>query len=92
MKIKFTFQILIALLFHIITSAQTVSTQFGQIQGSINGSVYQFLGIPFAKPPVNNLRWKAPQNPNTWSTVLNTTNFSPVCPQKTLIKEERPIL
>ncbi len=62
--------------------AQTVNTQFGQIQGTLNGNVYQFLGIPFAKPPVDALRWKAPQNPASWAGVLSTTSFAPVCTQK----------
>jgi len=62
--------------------AQTVNTQFGQIQGSLNGTIHQFLGIPFATPPINLLRWKAPQNPVAWSGVLSTTSFAPVCPQK----------
>ncbi|NVO19580.1 MAG: carboxylesterase family protein [Bacteroidetes bacterium] len=62
--------------------AQTVNTQFGQVLGSANGNVYQFLGIPFAKPPVDTLRWKAPQDPDPWTGVLTATSFSPVCPQK----------
>jgi para-nitrobenzyl esterase len=62
--------------------SQTVSTQFGSIQGAQNGNVYQFLGIPYAKPPVNDLRWKAPENPNNWVNTLATTSFAPVCPQK----------
>jgi para-nitrobenzyl esterase len=76
--------ILFIVLFNILTSikSQTVNTQFGQIQGSMNGTVYQFLGIPFAAPPVGTLRWKAPQNPNTWTGVLVTDSFAPVCPQK----------
>ncbi len=62
--------------------AQMVTTQYGQIQGSANGNIYQFLGIPFAKPPVDSLRWKAPRNPDAWSGVLLADSFSPVCPQK----------
>jgi para-nitrobenzyl esterase len=62
--------------------SQTVSTQFGSIQGAQNGNVIQFLGIPYAKPPVNNLRWKAPENPANWATTIATTSFAPVCPQK----------
>ena len=63
--------------------AQTiVNTQYGQVQGSVNGNVYQFLGIPYAKPPVNQLRWKAPENPDSWTGILNTTAFKPACPQK----------
>lgn len=66
--------------------AQIVDTQFGQIQGSVNGSVYEFLGIPFAKPPVDSLRWKAPKNPDSWTGILNTTKFAPVCPQKKFVQ------
>jgi para-nitrobenzyl esterase len=76
--------ILISILTH--SNAQIVDTQFGQIRGNINGNVYQFLGIPFAKPPVDTLRWKAPQNPESWQGTLNTTEFAPVCPQKEFIQ------
>lgn len=62
--------------------AQLVTTQFGPVQGAINGAVYEFLGIPFAKPPVGNLRWTPPQNPDTWTATLNTIAFAPACPQK----------
>ncbi len=65
-----------------IIYAQTVSTQFGPVQGSLNGTIHQFLGIPFAKPPVGNLRWRAPQNPTNWTSTLLTNSFAPVCPQK----------
>lgn len=64
------------------SQAQIVNTQFGQVQGHLNGNTYQFLGIPFAKPPVDSLRWKAPQSPNIWPGILATTKFAPVCPQK----------
>ncbi|MFZ4058315.1 MAG: carboxylesterase/lipase family protein [Ferruginibacter sp.] len=63
-------------------TAQIINTQFGQIQGSLNGNVYQFLGIPFAKAPIDSLRWKAPRNPESWATIKATTEFKPVCKQK----------
>jgi para-nitrobenzyl esterase len=78
----------VLILFFPETNAQIVNTQFGQIQGSVNENVYQFLGIPFAKPPVDSLRWKAPQNPESWQGILNTTEFSPVCPQKKFTQGE----
>jgi para-nitrobenzyl esterase len=66
--------------------SQIVSTQFGPIQGNTNENSYQFLGIPYAKPPVDTptelLRWKAPQNPTAWTDVKLTTEYAPVCPQK----------
>lgn len=82
MKLKITIQLIVFFIYCSNSNSQIVNTQFGQIQGAMNGNVFQFLGIPFAKPPVNTLRWKAPQNPDSWTNVLSTTNFPPVCPQK----------
>ncbi|MGC9150696.1 MAG: carboxylesterase/lipase family protein [Microbacter sp.] len=51
----------------------------GVLQGmkdSVTG-VYQFLGIPFAKPPVGNLRWKAPQPVNHWKGIRKADHFGP---------------
>jgi len=82
MKLKFIILTIFVLTNIYTLKSQVVDTQYGQIQGSLNGSVYQFLGIPFAKPPVDTLRWKFPLNPEPWTGILNTTEFSPVCPQK----------
>ena len=60
----------------------TVATQFGTIEGAQNGTVQQFLGIPYAKAPVDTLRWRAPKNPDVWNNVLNTKSFKPACPQQ----------
>ena len=40
-------------------------------------------GIPYAKPPVGDLRWRAPQEPEKRSTPLKTVNFCEICPQYT---------
>ncbi|MEO6670151.1 MAG: carboxylesterase family protein [Ferruginibacter sp.] len=82
MKIKGFLLSVITTIVFLHTHAQIVNTQFGQVQGSMNGNVYQFLGIPFAAPPVGPLRWKAPQNPLTWTGTINTTAFAAECPQK----------
>jgi para-nitrobenzyl esterase len=58
------------------TTAQTITISNGKIQGSQHGGVSIFKGIPFAAPPVGNLRWKAPQPAANWSGVKNCTNFS----------------
>ncbi|MFY9310614.1 MAG: carboxylesterase family protein [Bacteroidia bacterium] len=62
--------------------SQVVSTQYGYIEGNMNGLVHEFLGIPFAKPPVDSLRWKAPRNPDVWLDTMDASSFAPACPQK----------
>lgn len=62
--------------------SQVIQTQYGPIEGVKNGTIYQFLGVPFAKPPVDSLRWKEPREPNSWTDTLLAASFAPVCPQK----------
>ncbi|XP_019626047.1 PREDICTED: uncharacterized protein LOC109471201 [Branchiostoma belcheri] len=53
---------------------------YGPIQGVYvqQGSI--FLGIPFAAPPVGDLRWKPPQPPTSWTpSMFNATTFSSMC-------------
>ena len=40
-----------------------------------------FLGIPYAAPPIGDLRWRAPQPAKPWQGIRQATQFSPVCPQ-----------
>ncbi len=40
-----------------------------------------FLGIPYAAPPVGDLRWEPPQPPRLWSGVKTAAAFAPACPQ-----------
>ncbi|MBN3583638.1 carboxylesterase family protein [Algoriphagus aestuarii] len=51
----------------------------GIIEGSFDtkSGIQKFFGIPFAKPPVGELRWKAPQALENWSGVKKTMNFGP---------------
>jgi para-nitrobenzyl esterase len=45
------------------------------------GGVGQFLGIPYAAPPVGELRWKPPQEAAAWSAPLQATKFGHTCAQ-----------
>src|SRR5215471_5487392 len=53
----------------------------GEVQGTVSGDVAAFEGIPFAAPPVGELRWKAPQSVPPWSGVKKTDTFAPGCLQ-----------
>ena len=53
----------------------------GAVQGTTNGQVRQFLGIPFAAPPVDALRWRPPAPAIPWPGVLQADAFGAACPQ-----------
>jgi para-nitrobenzyl esterase len=47
---------------------------------TVNG-VNEWLGIPYAAPPVGALRWQPPQTPTPWTTTLQATSFGSECAQ-----------
>lgn len=59
------------------TNRAEIRTNYGIVKGEIQDSLMVFKGIPFAKPPIGDLRWKAPQPPESWEGVKLTTEFGP---------------
>ena len=60
----------------------TVTTLYGRAQGfEDNHSTWVWKALPYARPPVGELRWKAPQDPPVWPGVLQNTEFCSMCPQ-----------
>jgi para-nitrobenzyl esterase len=61
----------------------TVKTEQGKVHGkTINdGKVKAFLGLPYAAPPVGDLRWKAPQPPVKWMGERDATKYGARCAQ-----------
>jgi len=57
-----------------------VQTRYGALQGIACGDprVTVFKGVPFAKPPVGDLRWAAPQKPEPWEGVKIADTFKPI--------------
>ncbi len=53
----------------------------GAVSGVVAGGISIFKGIPFAAPPVGELRWKAPQPVKPWSGVKRADKFGPNCMQ-----------
>lgn len=58
-----------------------VETAYGKIEGTERDGVPSFRGIPFAKPPVGELRWRPPRRVESWTTVRDATQFGRECPQ-----------
>lgn len=58
-----------------------VAVTGGLISGTDNGEVRTFFGVPFAAPPIGDLRWRPPQAVVPWDGVKETTTFSPACRQ-----------
>jgi para-nitrobenzyl esterase len=58
-------------------SLDVVKTKAGFVSGTRTNGVYIFKGIPFAAPPVKELRWKAPQPVVPWKGTLAATKFGP---------------
>ncbi|KAI5480974.1 Carboxylic ester hydrolase [Pseudohyphozyma bogoriensis] len=57
----------------------TVTLSTGKIQGFTNGSLDVFLGIPYARPPLGTLRFKAPVAPESHNGTLDATSFRDAC-------------
>ena len=63
------------------TGGPVTGTANGAVRGVANGAVDEFLGIPYAAPPVGALRWQPPQPAASWAGVRDATKFAPHCPQ-----------
>ncbi|XP_063243003.1 juvenile hormone esterase-like isoform X2 [Bacillus rossius redtenbacheri] len=68
-------------------SNNTVKVSQGYLLGKkvtsekTGGVFYSFLGIPYAQPPVGDLRFKAPAAAESWTGVRNATFYRSICPQ-----------
>ena len=55
----------------------------GDVEGVLEGGLAVYKAIPYAAPPVGNLRWKAPQPAKAWEGVRKCDTFGPLPPQPT---------
>jgi len=61
------------------TPSAIVETREGPLQGFVSNGVTQFLGVPYAEPPVDGLRWQPPKDKAPWTTTRAATEFAPIC-------------
>src|SRR5262245_7465357 len=59
----------------------TARVSGGQVEGTATNGVASFKGIPFAAPPVGDLRWKKPQPVAAWSGAKKASAYAPACMQ-----------
>jgi para-nitrobenzyl esterase len=60
-----------------------VTTDKGGVEGFKKSGILEFLGIPYAAPPVGNLRWRPPLQHAEWQTRRSAKAFGPTCAQVT---------
>ena len=68
-----------------------VCTTLGAVRGALEGETVAFKGLPYAQPPIGDLRWRAPQPAAPWQGQRDATAFGPICPQvqnRTVIGDE----
>ncbi len=67
----------------VIAFDDSVKTDKGALSGApgTNANVRVYKGIPYAQPPVGDLRWKAPQAPAAWTGTRPATGFGTTCMQ-----------
>jgi para-nitrobenzyl esterase len=61
------------------TPSAVVETKEGPVQGFLTSGVNEFLGIPYAEPPVGSLRWQPPKDKAPWTATRMATEFAPIC-------------
>ena len=72
-------------------AADTVTLASGKIQGAVADGVLSFKGVPFAQPPVGELRWRAPQPVKAWTGVRSATAYGHDCMQKPFPSDAAPL-
>src|SRR5215471_14125640 len=68
---------------HRHASRTLVHIRSGLVRGVIEGNLRAFRGLPYAAPPVGELRWRSPEPPVGWAGIRDASSFGPLCPQIT---------
>ncbi len=84
-----TISAIIATFFPTMFFAQRIRTDSGMVEGakSADGKIQLFKGIPYAAPPIGDLRWKAPQPVTAWKGPRDAKAFTPRCMQGAIFSD-----
>tara|TARA_Y100000780_G_scaffold169892_1_gene155061 strand:+ start:1460 stop:3442 length:1983 start_codon:yes stop_codon:yes gene_type:complete len=70
-----------------LSERRVVSTEYGDVEGfSPDEDAWAWYGIPYAKPPVAELRWKPPVAPDSWEGVRQATDWADQCAQPSYLE------
>lgn len=70
-----------------LSERRTVATRHGEVAGfSVDEQAWAWYGIPYAEPPVGDLRWKPPVAPSGWDGVLEATDWADQCAQPSYLE------
>ncbi len=72
-------------------AGKVAKVESGLVEGSATGEVLSFKGIPFAAPPLGDLRWRAPQPAQPWNGVRAAVAFGHDCMQLPAPDDEAPL-
>jgi len=79
----FLFAMLVSFSTSVLAEEEPVQLRYGQVAGvALGDGMTVYRGIPFAAPPVGDLRWKAPEPPIPWEGVKIADTFGPACMQR----------
>ncbi|PPQ91357.1 hypothetical protein CVT25_004124 [Psilocybe cyanescens] len=73
--------IFLAYVGEVIAVPPTVQLDSGTFMGALSGSTHRFLGVPYAKPPVGDLRYRLPQTIPPYTGSYDATNYGSNCIQ-----------
>lgn len=62
-------------------ASTVVQTRYGKVEGTHEGSIFTWKGIPYAQAPIGSLRFRAPQSPESWDGIRDATKFGSICVQ-----------
>jgi para-nitrobenzyl esterase len=71
----------VSLIVALTSTANPVKIDGGLVEGTAENGISVYKGIPFAAPPVGDLRWRSPQPIQGWDGVLKADHFARACPQ-----------
>ena len=74
-----------------LAAKDEVKTDTGRVKGATQGGITTYKGIPYAAPPVGDLRWRPPQPAAPWTGVRAATEYGADCMQLPFPSDAAPL-